>query len=102
MTLKNTLRTLAMAALACAGSMQAANQPKPNTVQIPFSFHVGNVNLPAGEYRVHQDFGKNVYYLMNTHTRKSVQVLRNAGTSDHAPKLVFSQDEKGAVLKHLS
>jgi hypothetical protein len=48
-------------------------------VAIPFNFKVGNISLDAGEYRVYQEFGKDIAYVINLKTGHRVQMLRSAG-----------------------
>jgi hypothetical protein len=69
-------------------------------VAIPFSFQVSKTTMPAGDYRVQENFGSDIAYLVNLKTGQQVQVLRNTGEKKEGrAKLVFQNTATGHVLK---
>jgi hypothetical protein len=73
------------------------------TVTIPFEFKAGKHLYSAGEYRVEQEFGKDIAYVVNVKTGQRVQLMRpvNGGTSGNC-KLIFENNDGVRVLKKLS
>src|SRR5215469_1778204 len=103
--MKNVFRTCAVgvgiAAMMTASALNAATF-QTEKVEIPFAFHVSKTALPAGEYRIQQNFGSDVAYLVNLKTGQQVQVLRSVGAKkDGRAKLVFENTENGRVLKSI-
>lgn len=72
-------------------------------VNIPFEFKAGKHWFGAGEYRVEQDFGKDIAYLVNIKTGQRVQMMRpmNGGFPAHS-KLVFENSDGVRVLRKIS
>ena len=69
---------------------------------IPFEFRVGKRVYAAGEYRVEQEFGKDIVYLVNVKTGRRLQMLRPISTRDSGnSKLTFENDGGVRVLKAL-
>jgi hypothetical protein len=104
--MKNVFRTCAVgvgiAAMMTASALNATSF-QTEKIDIPFSFQVSKTTLPAGEYRVHQNFGSDIAYLVNLKTGQQVQVLRSVGMKqDGRARLVFENTEKGRVLKTIS
>jgi hypothetical protein len=104
--MKNFFRSLSvglgLTAFFAAGNLEAAGQVS-KTVAVPFEFKVDNVTLPAGEYRVEQDFGKYLVSIVNLKTGRRVQVLRDY--SDHKEgraRLIFEPTGQGYKLVRVS
>jgi Na+-transporting NADH:ubiquinone oxidoreductase subunit NqrF len=94
--------TLGIAAMVTASSLNAS-MIMTEKVAIPFNFQVARTTLPAGEYRVQQQFGSDIAYLVNLKTGQQVQVLRSVGEKkDGRAKLVFQNTASGHVLKTIS
>jgi hypothetical protein len=104
--MKNVFRTCAlgvgMVAMFAASTLNAATF-QSRTVSIPFAFHVSKMTLPAGDYRVTQNYGSDITFLVNLKTGQQVQVLRSGGaTVDGRAKLVFENTGSGYTLKTIS
>jgi hypothetical protein len=93
---------LGLASLFAAGSVSAAHYVTEN-IKVPFSFNVDKVAMPAGEYRLEQDPGKYVVSIVNVHTGRRVQMLRD--NVNHTPgraKLIFEPTGQGYKLARVS
>jgi hypothetical protein len=104
--MKNFFRSLSvglgLSAMFAASSLSAAGSVSEN-IAIPFEFKVDKVTLPAGEYRVQQDFGKYLVSLVNVKTGRSVQMLRDTGGHrDGRTKLIFEPTGHGYKLSKVS
>jgi len=89
---------LCLCALCGAKSLNATDRVSEN-MKIPFVFTVDKVTLPAGEYRVQQEFGKDVVSILNINTGRRVRILRDS--SKHVPgraRLMFEHGEQGYRL----
>jgi len=100
--MKTFFRTLSAAlglsAIFATGSLNATSFVTEN-IKIPFEFKVSSVTLPAGEYRVEQDFGKYLVSIVNVNTGRRVQVLRDSGGPDEKrAKLIFEPTGQGYKL----
>ena len=98
--MKNFFRSLSIgvAAWFAAGNLNAAGYVTEN-IAIPFEFKVDKTTLPAGEYRVEQDFGKYLCSIVNINTGRRIQVLRDIGhRTDGRAKLVFEPTGEGYKL----
>jgi hypothetical protein len=73
-------------------------------VTIPFEFRVGKHMYSAGEYRVEQDFGKDIAYLVNLKTGQRVHMLRplNDSSVSSNSKLTFETVDGVHILKRMS
>ena len=103
--MKNVIRTCALgvgfAAMFAASALATSFQSVK--VSIPFQFKVSKMTLPAGEYRLHQEPGNDIAYLVNLKTGQQVQILRGPGVrSEGRVKLVFENAGKGYALKGIS
>jgi hypothetical protein len=67
-----------MTALFAVGTLNATEVVSQN-IAVPFEFKVEKMTLPAGEYRVEQDFGKYVVSVVNIRTGQRVRILRDSG-----------------------
>jgi hypothetical protein len=97
------IRTFALvlgsAALYSGSQLQAATR-RSESVTVPFAFQVQNTTLPAGQYRVEQQFGTEIASIVNVKTRRSVQILRPATSRvDGSTELTFVQDQNGYRVK---
>jgi hypothetical protein len=104
--MKNVFRKCAVgvgiAAMMTASALNATSF-QTEKIEIPFSFQVSKTTMPAGEYRMRQNFGSEIAYLVNLKTGQQVQVLRSVGMKqDGRARLVFESTEKGHVLKTIS
>jgi hypothetical protein len=98
--MKNFFRSLSIgvAAWFAAGNLNAAGYVTEN-IAIPFEFKVDKLTLPAGEYRVEQDFGKYLVSIVNINTGRRIQMLRdNANHQSGRAKLVFEPTGQGYKL----
>ena len=100
-----TVRRLALGfglvAIFAAGSLNAAGLYSSN-VTIPFEFKAGKTVFGAGQYRVDQEFGKDIAYVVNLQTGRRAQVLRSSGTSAAGrANLVFEHRDGVRFLKKL-
>jgi hypothetical protein len=70
---------------------------------IPFEFRYGKRVYEAGVYRVEQDFGKDIAYLVNVRTGKKIQILRPVSSRRSGKSvLTFENDGGVRVLKTMS
>jgi hypothetical protein len=104
--MKNFFRSLSvglgLSAIFAAGNLNATGYVTEN-IAIPFEFKVDKMTLPAGEYRVEQDFGKYLVSLVNLKTGRRVQVLRDSGTRTAGrAKLIFEPTGQGYKLAKVS
>jgi hypothetical protein len=100
MKMKNFFRSLSVgvAAWFAAGNLNAAGYMTDN-IAIPFEFKVNKLTLPAGQYRVEQDFGKYLVSIVNIDTGRRIQVLRdNSGHQAGRAKLIFEPTGEGYKL----
>ncbi len=86
---------LALCALTI-GCLQAGNH-QTEKFNVPFDFQVNNMTLPAGDYRVQQDFGSDVALLVNTRTGQRVHIIHRMTGSK--ARLTFSQSASTHTLK---
>ena len=102
--MKNILRSLSLGLTAFfAGSTLNATGYVTETIAIPFEFKVDKMTMPAGDYRVEQDFGKYLVSIVNLKTGRRVQVLRdNANRQDGRAKLIFEPTGQGFKLARVS
>src|SRR5690242_8967780 len=104
--MKNFFRSLSMglglSAIFAASNLNAAYVTQ--NIAIPFEFKVDKLTLPAGEYRVEQDFGKYLVSIVNVNTGRRVQVLRDypAYNRDGRAKLIFEPTGQGYRLAKVS
>jgi hypothetical protein len=91
-----------LAGLIAAGSAGAADVWSQK-ISVPFDFKVSTATLPAGQYRVEQDFGKGFVYLVNVENGRRIQVLRDGtnGGSGHV-KLSFERTADGYKLTKIN
>jgi hypothetical protein len=104
--MKNVFRSLftglGLTALFAAGSLNAAGGIT-KSINIPFDFKVDKTVMPAGEYRLEQDFGDFRVRIVNVNTGLRVQVLRDhAGRTDEGAKLIFEPTGQGYKLIRVS
>jgi len=97
--MKKSFRIAALLAGALMGSaILSASDLYSKEISIPFAFRVGNVTMPAGTYRVQQEFGKEVGLLLNIQTGRMVQVGFSALRRDGHFKLIFEKTPNGMVF----
>jgi len=103
--MKKFLLTVAVAgAWALAGSRTAqAAEVQSKTIAVPFAFHVEKMTLPAGHYRVEQNPGKHVVFLMNVDTGHRVQLMRvTASEASGRTTLTFEKTGQSYKLAEIS
>ena len=88
-------------ALFAVGGLYATDVRSEN-IAVPFEFKVGRVSLPAGEYRVEQDFGKPMVSIVNIRTGRRVQMMRESNTVSGHAKLKFEKSGQGYKLRAIS
>lgn len=89
---------LGSAAIMFTGSAQAATRTAKITV--PFQFQVNRTTMPAGDYRIEQDFGSDIAMVVNVGTGQRVQVLRPASRRiEGRAKLEFVRTDAGYKLR---
>ncbi len=95
---------LALAALILAAPMSAQLAPAA-TVQVPFSFMVGNKVLPAGQYRIWQfdDLRLQVENVNNRAVSEFVPILTRLATrqDNSTTAVVFDKTGRGSVLSEV-
>jgi|SRR5215472_10727195 len=104
---KNVIRVFALGlgltALLATTPLSAQVGIYAEKVTIPFAFRVGKMTMPAGEYRVDKEFGKDIVILVNLQTGHKIQLLQSEPTRiPGKTKLVFQDGPEGHVLKSLS
>jgi hypothetical protein len=93
---------LSLASVFAAGTLSAADFVTTHIV-VPFEFKVDKVSLPAGEYRLERDFGKDMVAVVNVNTGRRVRVLSDS--SSRMPgqsKLVFEKSGNNYRLIKIS
>ena len=83
-------------ALMTIGGVSAARADERIVAKVPFSFIVGGVRLPAGDYTVTENMfnGEGVCLIASADGRKAVYVLTSASSTERAPAkaaLVFEK-----------
>jgi len=100
--IKPALRRLAAAALPVSLALISLPYAKalgtPNRTKIPFSFQVGNRQLPAGEYDLARVFCGNAYALTNIKTGESVMISLPPSIGTRPGKLIFNVGPNGRSL----
>jgi len=89
---------LGLSAMFAASNLNATGYVT-ESIAIPFEFKVDKMTMPAGDYRVEQDFGKYLVSIVNLKTGHRVQVLRDYG--NHVAgrsKLIFEPTGAGYKL----
>ena len=93
---------LGLAAFFASGNLNATGYVTEN-IAVPFAFKVDKLTLPAGEYRVEQEFGKYIVSIVNVKTGRRVQFLRdNSRREDGRAKLIFEPTGQGYKLARVS
>lgn len=91
--MKNALcRMTGMLALALLAVTQTVRAQEPVLVNIPFEFTAGKMTLPAGEYRVLQEFASPALLIQRTDRSAATYVISMAVASNQPQaqtKLVF-------------
>jgi hypothetical protein len=89
---------LGSAAIMFTGSAQAAT--RTSSVSVPFQFEVNHKMMPAGEYRVEQDWGTDIASVVNVNTGQRVQVLRPASRRiEGRARFEFTRTDAGYKLR---
>jgi hypothetical protein len=104
--MKNFFRNISMglglAAIFAPINVNAAEYVSEN-IAVPFDFRVDKMTLPAGEYRVEQEFGKYIVSIVNVKNGHRVQFLRDmAQPTPGRAKLVFAPTGQGYKLARVS
>jgi hypothetical protein len=84
-------------ALPGASRVQAADI-QSKTVAVPFAFKIDKLTLPAGSYRVEQNIGKQMVFIVNVQTGHRVPMMREQ-PSDHAGATTLTFEKNGQVYK---
>src|SRR3954451_9291406 len=93
---------LGLAAFFAPGNLNATGYVTEN-IAVPFEFKVDKLTLPAGEYRVEEEFGKYIVSIVNVNTGRRIQVLRdNSGRQPWRARLVFEPTGQGYKLARVS
>jgi hypothetical protein len=89
-------------ALPAVGTVSAADF-RSQDIAVPFAFKVDKVTLPAGHYRVEQNVGKHVTFIVNVQTGHRVQMIReNVNDPTGNSKLTFEKTSEGYKLSKVS
>jgi hypothetical protein len=80
-----------------AGTAHAADLSS-KVVAVPFSFKVEKTTLPAGRYRVEQNAGKHVVFLVNVETGHRVNLIR-INVNDPSGKATLTFEKTGQVYR---
>ena len=95
---------IGVAAWAFAGvrDLNAADIQSRN-IAVPFAFKVDRTTLPAGHYRVEQNIGKQVAFIVNVQTGHRIQIMRdNVNDPTGNAKLTFERTRDGYKLSRIS
>ena len=93
---------LGLAAIFAPGNLNASGYVTEN-IAVPFEFRVDKLTLPAGEYRVEQDFGHYFVSIINVKTGRRVHFLRdNTQRKAGRAKLIFEPTGQGYKLAKVS
>jgi len=88
---------VAVAALAGAISIPLSAQSLSLTANVPFEFTVGNVTMPAGEYRVLSTSTRQIIKISNETQMSAVALVATLGTDSGtlaragSPRLIFNR-----------
>jgi hypothetical protein len=94
---------LGLAAIFTPGDLNASPGFVTENIAVPFEFRVDRLTLPAGEYRIEQDFGHYFVSIVNVRTGSRVQFLRdNSGRKPGRAKLIFEPTGQGYKLAKVS
>jgi hypothetical protein len=94
---------LSLASVFAAGNLSAAPGYATKNIAVPFEFKVEKTTLPAGEYRVEQEFGGYIVTIVNVQTGRRVQMLRdNSQRIPGRAKLIFEPTGQGMKLARVS
>jgi hypothetical protein len=99
--MKNFFRTaaLALGAIAMTATSGIAAGYEATNISIPFSFRVAKKTMPAGTYRVDQEYGTEIATITNVQTADRVKVLRSNSVHDRGKvRLIFHTDANGYSL----
>ena len=104
---KNVIRVIALAlglsATVAISPLSAQTVVRSETVMIPFAFHVQNLPMAAGEYRLEEVFGTQITTLVSLQSGRRIRILRHEPNSvPGKPRLIFELGPKGYTLKRLS
>ena len=93
----------AVALLMLAAGTLGATSFRSDNVNIPFAFQVHGKTVPAGQYRIVQNFGSEVAALINLQTGERYMLSRpDSSATPHKARLVFENTEQGYKLKKIS
>jgi hypothetical protein len=93
---------LGLAAFLAPGNLNATGYVTEN-IAVPFEFKVDKLTLPAGEYRIEEEFGKYIVSIVNVKTGRRIQFLRdNSRRQPGRAKLVFEPTGQGYRLARVS
>jgi hypothetical protein len=93
---------LGLAAFLAFGNLNATGYVTEN-IAVPFEFKVDKLTLPAGEYRIEEEFGKYIVSIVNVKTGRRIQFLRdNSRRQPGRAKLVFEPTGQGYRLARVS
>lgn len=94
---RSVLAGLGLTAAFTAGNLNASMVTK--NVSIPFEFKVDKTTMPAGEYRLEQDFGDLRMWVINVKTGQRVLVLRdNSRREEGRARMIFEPTGQGYKL----
>jgi hypothetical protein len=89
-------------ALPGVGTVYGADM-QSKAIAVPFAFKVDRTTLPAGRYRVEQNIGKHVIFLVKTETGHRPQIMRLTVTGPGpTTTLTFERTEGGYKLARIS
>jgi hypothetical protein len=93
---------VAVWALPGAGKANAADF-ESKTIAVPFAFKVDRTTLPAGHYRVEQNLGKHVMFLVNIESGHRAQIMAvNVNEPSKKTTLTFERSGGGYRLAKIS
>ena len=98
--IRNLMIGTGLAAMLCAPLLKA--QQSVETAKVPFDFHAGSSNLPAGKYTVMTGGNSATIQLRNDATGKSIFLMppgRTSGKQD--PRLAFHCYEDNCFLAEI-
>jgi hypothetical protein len=87
---RNSIAQSSLVVLSLLLTVAGAHAQSATRVNVPFAFKVGTKQMPAGTYKIRNDFGTNFVRVLNVQTYTSaVAVGRRESPSKNTDKLIF-------------
>ena len=103
MKLFSTMAIAAALSALCVTAKLSAMDAVSQRLTVPFSFKVDTAILPAGDYRVEREFGKQTVFIVNLKTGLRVQMIGHIPQGEtEKVKLRFETTADGYKLAKIS